>query len=211
MKNKLKIITPVLVAAIILGIGGYSKALPNIDPLEIINKLNGNTTPQETPVENKTPKPTDSKFSIPISNPAETKPAVQEGSVQQNENISKNYMLVSPLQVVENPGFYLGKHIKFRAKFDKFTTLGLDYKPAMKSSEDYISVLIQRPDVVDHDIPLSELKIFMDRKEAEKHIDLNSGDEIEFAGTIFSKALGDAWMNLEKFTIIKSVPKTNNN
>lgn len=50
--------------------------------------------------------------------------------------------------------------------------------------------MIQRPDVTDHNIPLSELKIFLKRAEAEKHIDLNAGDEVEFTGKVFSTALG---------------------
>ncbi len=122
----------------------------------------------------------------------------------------KNYEYALPLAIVANPDLYIGKHVKFKAKFDKFSTLGLDYKPAFRSSEKYISLLIQRDDVKDHDVPLSELKIFLDRKEAEKHIDLNSGDEIELYGCVFSKALGDAWMDVDKFNVIKTVPKAEN-
>ena len=120
----------------------------------------------------------------------------------------KSYTLVSPLDVVARPNFYLNKNIKIKAKFDKFSTLGLDYKPAMKSLEKYISFLIQRPDVLDHNIPLSELKIFLDRVEAEKHIELNSGDVIEFTGKVFSTALGDPWMEVDNFTVISTKPKT---
>lgn len=121
---------------------------------------------------------------------------------------AKTYATVNPLDVVARPNFYLNKNIKIKAKFDKFSTLGLDYKPAMKSSEKYISFLIQRPDVTDHNIPLSELKIFLDRTEAEKHIDLNSGDIVEFTGKVFSNALGDPWMEVDKFTVISAKPKT---
>lgn len=121
---------------------------------------------------------------------------------------AKTYEYVLPLAVVASPKTYLGKNIKFKAKFDKFATLGLDYKPAFRSSEKYISFMIQRDDVKDHDIPLSELKIFITRTEAEKHIDLNSGDEIEVCGRVFSTALGDAWMDAEKFTVLKTAPKT---
>ena len=122
---------------------------------------------------------------------------------------TKNYMQVQPLDMVKNPSFYLNKYVKVKGKFDKFSTLGLDYKPAMKSSEDYITFLIQRPDVTDHNIPLSELKIFLKRPEAEKHIDLNAGDEIEFAGKVFSTALGDVWMDVEQFKVLTTKPKEN--
>ena len=124
-----------------------------------------------------------------------------------NTQTAVSYIAVNPLDVVARPNFYLNKNIKIKAKFDKFSTLGLDYKPAMRSSEKYISFLIQRPDVTDHNIPLSELKIFLNRDEAEKHIDLNSGDVVEFSGKVFSSALGDAWIDVDKFNVISTKPK----
>ncbi len=123
------------------------------------------------------------------------------------QSVQNGYNSVNPLDLVARPNFYLNKYVKIRAKFDKFSTLGLDYKPAMRSSEKYISFLIQRPDIADHNIPLSELKIFLDRTKAEKFIDLNSGDVIEFSGKVFSTALGDPWMDAENFTVISAKPK----
>ena len=117
---------------------------------------------------------------------------------------------VSPVDVVNCPSKYLNKTITFDADFVTYSALGLDYKPAMRSSEKYISFLIQRPDVYDHNIPLSELKIFLNRTEAEKHIDLNSGDIFEFEGKVFSTALGDPWMDVDKFTVISTKPKEDN-
>ncbi len=125
----------------------------------------------------------------------------------QTQNAAPVYATVNPLDIVARPNFYLNKNVKIKAKFDKFATLGLDYKPAMRSSQDYISFLIQRPDVTDHNIPLSELKIFLKRAEAEKYIDLNSGDIVEFSGKVFSNALGDAWMDVDKFSVISTKPK----
>ena len=92
------------------------------------------------------------------------------------------------------------------AKFDKFSTLGLDYKPAFKSSDEYISFLIKRDDT-SYDIPLSELKLFIKRDEAEKFIDLKSNDEISITGTVFSDALGDAWVDVKSLKIIKKAPE----
>ena len=134
---------------------------------------------------------------------------VNTNSVQ-TQTTAKSYITVNPLELVARPNFYLNKNVKIRAKFDKFATLGLDYKPAMRSSEKYISFLIQRPDVYNHNIPLSELKIFLNRTEAEKHIDLNSGDVVEFEGKVFSTALGDPWMDVDKFTVISTKPKEEN-
>lgn len=137
--------------------------------------------------------------------PAQKAPLNLENPMQAQ---TKNYMSANPLDMVARPDFYLNKNVKVKAKFDKFSTLGLDYKPAMRSSENYISFLIQRPDVVDHNIPLSEMKIFLKRAEAEKHIDLNSGDEVQFEGKVFSTALGDVWVDVDKFTVLSTKPKT---
>ena len=112
------------------------------------------------------------------------------------------YVSVNQLDVVANPYRYLRRNIKIKAKFDKFSTLGLDYSPAMRSSEKYISFLIQRPDTSNHDIPLSELKIFLKKEVAEKNIDLDAGDEIEFTGKVFSTALGDPWMDVDSFKVL---------
>lgn len=109
---------------------------------------------------------------------------------------------VKPLDLIENPDLYLNKKIKIKGTFDKFSILGLDYKPAMKSSEKYITFLIQRPEV-SNDIPLSELKNFLAREVAEKYIDLNNGDVIEYTGTVFSSALGDAWVDVDSITVLK--------
>ena len=92
------------------------------------------------------------------------------------------------------------------AKFDKFSTLGLDYKPAFKSSEEYISFLIKRDDT-SFNIPLSEMKLFIKRKTAEKFIDLKTNDEIEIKGVVFSDALGDAWVDVNELKITKKAPE----
>jgi hypothetical protein len=113
-----------------------------------------------------------------------------------------SYQDVRAVDVVANASKYLNKRIRVRAKFDKFSILGLDYKPAFRSSEKYISFLIKREDVTDHTIPLSEMKIFLPRTEAEKHIDLDEGDEIEFSGLVFSNALGDVWVDVEDFKVL---------
>jgi hypothetical protein len=113
---------------------------------------------------------------------------------------------VKPLTVVNTPSTYLNKTIIMEAKFDKFSTLGLDYKPAMKSSEDYISFLIKRDDTT-FNIPLSEMKLFLKRSIAEKFIDLKTNDEIEIKGTVFSDALGDAWIDVQELKITKKAPE----
>ncbi len=135
-------------------------------------------------------------------------PLIPVSTTKPTPTANRTYMIVQPLDMLKNPSFYLNKYVKIRGKFDKFSTLGLDYKPAMKSSEDFISFLIQRPDVTDHNIPLSEVKIFLKRTEAEKHIDLNAGDEIEFSGKVFATALGDIWIDVDQFKVLSTKPKT---
>ena len=132
------------------------------------------------------------------ANPAPVQTATQQ---------AVNVVSVSPLTVVANPSSYLNKTVLMKAKFDKFSTLGLDYKPAFKSSEDYISFLIRRDDS-NHDIPLSEMKLFLKRDVAEKFIDLKTDDEIEIKGKVFSDALGDAWIDVSEMKVIKKAPET---
>ncbi len=115
---------------------------------------------------------------------------------------AESIMCVKPLDLVDNPDVYLHKKVKINAVFDKFSILGLDYKPAMRSSEKYITFLIQRPNV-SNDIPLSEIKNFLTREMAEKFIELNNGDTIEYTGTVFSTALGDVWVDVDSLTVLK--------
>lgn len=117
------------------------------------------------------------------------------------------YINVNPLEVVSNPYKYSKRNIRIKAKFDKFSTLGLDYPAALRPHEKYISILIQRPDITNHNIPLSEFKIFLTKEVAEKNIDLNAGDEIELSGNIFSTALGDPWMDVHELKIINKINK----
>ena len=128
-----------------------------------------------------------------VSAETSAQPAITASNTQSDTN---------PLSIVNSPKLFLNKKVIMNAKFDKFSTLGLDYKPAFKSSEKYISFLIKRNDT-DYDIPLSEMKLFLTRDYAEKFIDLKTNDEIKITGTVFSDALGDAWIDVENITIVK--------
>ena len=133
------------------------------------------------------------------------KVSAQPAAVQQP---AAQTVAATPLSIVDSPKTYLNKTVIMKAKFDKFSTLGLDYKPAFKSSDDYISFLIKRDDTT-HDIPLSEMKLFLKRELAEKFIDLKTDDEIEIK--VFSDALGDAWIDVSELKIIKKAPETKKN
>ena len=111
------------------------------------------------------------------------------------------------LNVVASPNKYLNKTVKMQATFDKFSTLGLDYSKALRKSSDYIGILVQRDDVIDHNIPLSEMKLFMKKEMAQKHIDLDTGDKIEIVARVFSTALNDPWLDIQKLTVIQKAKK----
>lgn len=115
---------------------------------------------------------------------------------------------VDSLDVVNNPTSYLNKNITMKATFDKFSALGLDYKKALRPTADYIGFLIQRDDKPDHDIPLSEMKLFLKRDYAEKFIDLEVGDKIQITGKVFSDALGDPWIDVNKIEVLKKAKVT---
>ena len=97
---------------------------------------------------------------------------------------------------------YLNKNISFDAEFVGFSSLGLDYKPAYREPSKYISILVRRDDVKTHTVPLSEMKIFMPRTLAEKHMDLEQGDKIKISGKVFSTALGDPWVDIDDIKVL---------
>ncbi len=142
-----------------------------------------------------------------VKAPLKTPAAIQKTAVSVPEKV---YQPANSLDIVLHPTKYLNKRVTIRAKFDKFSTLGLDYKPAYRSSDKYITFLIKRDDVINHTVPLSEMKNFLEREIAEKYIDLKTGDEIEYSGVVFSDALGDAWISVEKFTVLNQQPKEEN-
>lgn len=120
----------------------------------------------------------------------------------EKKDVSINYIKVSPISVVNNPVNYLNKNISFDAEFVGFSSLGLDYKPAYREPSKYISILVRRDDIKTHTVPLSEMKIFMPRTLAEKHMDLEQGDKIKISGKVFSTALGDPWVDIDDIKVL---------
>lgn len=148
-----------------------------------------------------------------------TKETVKEDNKVNAENL-RNFeakcSVVDPLTLVGDPNKYLNQFVKFQAKFDKYTTLGLDYKPAFKDSKDYITFLIKRPDIKKEKltIPLSELKLILTRKTAEKYTSLETGNDVFIYGKVFSSALNDPWVEVDHIVgvskDITAPPKTEN-
>ena len=143
--------------------------------------------------------------SLNAAEPQKDKPNLQTPVKSANVEVISG---LRPLDVVNKPSEYLNKNITFTSKFVAFSSLGLDYPKAMRSSEDYIGFLIMRDDV-NNVIPLSEFKLFMKRKMAEKYIDLEQGDTVKIEANIFSTALGDPWGDIVSMSVVSKVnPKT---
>ena len=137
--------------------------------------------------------------------------SVVPSAVQNNDDTK--ILNVSPLSLVRSPKMYLNKTVTFSGEFVSFTSLGLDYKPAFRDGTKYIGILIRRPDVKGHTIPLSELKMFMTREMAEKNMELETGDKFIITGNVFSNALGDPWLDITEFKVTtpkKKPEKTEN-
>jgi hypothetical protein len=121
-----------------------------------------------------------------------------------------SYSDVAPLSLLKAPTSYLNKGVSFDATFNSFSSLGLDYKKAMRDSKDYVSLIIRRPDVDKHVIPLAELKLFFPRKKAEEAqykeiMQLETGDEIRVQGSVFSAALNEPWVDIQDIKIVKKL------
>jgi hypothetical protein len=137
--------------------------------------------------------------------------AISNTFAQTTKNVANTDVIktVNPADLVQSPNSFLNNKVKMTATFDKFSLLGLDYKPTNRDSKKYISFLIKRSDITDnHTIPLSELKLIIPREKAEKLINMESGDKIEITGNVFSNALSDPWVDVENVTIL--TPKNKN-
>lgn len=133
---------------------------------------------------------------------AEAKPAP--------EPIIENVVNVQAEDLVRTPADYLGKNIRFSAQFWNFSSVALDYKPAMFSSKDYFSFLVLRPN---SHVPLSELKLAMkipkDEKDPNSKLlqSLKDKDEVEVTGKVTSVALDEPWVQVLKVKRLKAAPE----
>lgn len=104
--------------------------------------------------------------------------------------------------LVGNPAKFLGKKILIEGEFYSFSTLALDYEPAMRSSKDFIGIVLARPD--HGEIPLVELKlaaplkIFKDNSVSVEH-----GNKVLVKGKVYAVALGEPWIDIEDFSVVK--------
>lgn len=136
--------------------------------------------------------------------PADKKPETK--AELKPEPVIDNAVSVTPDELVNKPAEFLGKNVKFNANFFAWSNLGLDYKPAFRSSKTHLSFLILRPS---SHIPLSELKLAM-MIPKEKDPDaalfaiLKDGDQVELIGKVFSTALDDPWVEVFRLKKLSS-------
>jgi len=106
------------------------------------------------------------------------------------------------VDLVAEPNKFLGKKIVFEGEFYSFSTLALDYEPAMRSSKDFIGLVLARPDQTE--IPLVELKIAAALKTfKEKNINLEHGNKLAIRAKVFAVALGEPWVDVEEISLIE--------
>jgi hypothetical protein len=110
----------------------------------------------------------------------------------------ENVVNVTTNELVDKPHEYLNKNVKFTAKFFAFSSLALDYKPAMRSSKTHLSFLVLRPE---SHVPYSELKLAMaipKEKDPENQIltTLKDGDQVELIGKVFATPLDEPWVDV---------------
>ena len=151
----------------------------------------------------KTDKPAESKDSAK----APEKAAEKKESKPAPEPIIENVQAVQAETLVEHPNDYLNKNVRFVANFWAYSTLALDYKPAMRKSKDYLSFLILRQN---SKVPLSELKLAMpmpkDDKDPQSKLltELKEGDQLEITGKVFALALDEPWVDVLKLKRLKA-------
>jgi hypothetical protein len=121
--------------------------------------------------------------------------------------IDGSYKDIQALNLLSDTDKWVGEKVSFEGTFVTFSPYALDYKPAMRASKDYIAFLIQRPDVQQHIIPLSELKLIYPRLKADKVQDIENGDKILVKGKVFSAALGDPWVDVDEIVLLQKSPE----
>lgn len=151
----------------------------------------------------------------PAAKPAPAKPAektpekaADKTTKPAPEPVIENVVTVTAEQLVDKPHDYLNKNVKFVANFFAFSSLALDYKPALRPAKTHLSFLILKDG---SHIPLSELKLAMPipkEKDAENTLlaKLKDGDQLEITGKEFSTALDEPWVDVLRLKLLKAAP-----
>jgi lysyl-tRNA synthetase class II len=151
-----------------------------------------------------TTKPTTTK---PAEKPVEK--AAEKAAKPTPEPVIENVQNVNAEQLVDKPHDYLNKNVKFVANFFAFSSLALDYKPALRPAKTHLSFLVLKDN---SHIPLSELKLAMaipKEKDAENTLlaKLKDGDQLEITGKVFNTALDEPWVDVLRLKLLKAAPE----
>lgn len=102
--------------------------------------------------------------------------------------------------LVAKPKQFLHKKVTVKGEFHSFSNLPLDYEPAMRSSKDFIGIMLARPD--QKEIPLVELKMSAPIKMFKKDdITINHGDLVTLEAKVYDIALGEPWLEITEIDI----------
>jgi hypothetical protein len=130
------------------------------------------------------------------------------GAVTPTSSPAVKPIAISSTQLIKEPAIYLKKSVEFTGTLAGFSALGLDYPAVKRDVKDYVTLLVYRADVPSaYEIPLSELKIFVNRKLLKDFKRIGQGDTVKVTGTVISTALGDAWLEASKISVLNSVQK----
>lgn len=145
----------------------------------------------------------------PTKKPAEPASTTAVKTEPKPEVVLDNVQDVTADDLVNKPHEFLNKNVKFQGDFSSFSSLALDYKPAMKPSKTYLSFLIFRNGT---HVPLSELKLAMaipKEKDPDNTLlaTLKEGDQLELVGKVFSAALDDPWVEVFKVKKLNVKPE----
>lgn len=103
--------------------------------------------------------------------------------------------------LISEPQNFLNKKIFIEGDFYAYSTLSLDYEPAMKSAKDYIGIVLSRPD--QKEIPLVELKISaLLEKFKKESISIEHGDRVSIKAKVYAIALGEPWLDIEEIEVV---------
>jgi hypothetical protein len=166
------------------------------------------TTQKATPAHKESVKPTPAKKNEASKGEDKAKAAKDKAALDKEIEASlASATVVETLDLLKDPAKHLNQKVTFVGTFNRFADTGLDYKKAFRDSRDYVSFFILRPDISQHTIPLSELKLFFPRKKSSEVMDLETGDQIQMVGTQFSAALNEPWVDVEHIKILKKTDK----
>jgi hypothetical protein len=102
--------------------------------------------------------------------------------------------------LISEPKNFLNKEVLIEGEFFAFSTLPLDYERAMRSSKDFIGLVLARPDM--KEIPLVELKIAAALEMfKQENISIEHGDVVSLEAKVYAVALGEPWLEVSKVNI----------